>query len=1084
MLGEMIPATAPLAVRSAKAEPDRYRVTAPVLMRMSLTLSLIVAAVAVALPTSVTKADYTSQNLPAWAIGPFTRYQGNPILTPQGTGFEGANVFNPGVVVRNGTFQMLYRAQNAQGISQIGYASSTDGHTFTRDANNPVITNSLTNQVYGIEDPRLYELNGTYYSFYTGYDSHNIYLDEATSPDGIHWTQIGAAITGNKDAAVVTDPNDVPVKIDGHYVMYYGETGQGTFITTSTDMIHWSVGTPVNIGFPASYNPFELCVAVTDYQTISGGPTNSDIVLFAARQYTTGGQGSYALTEVEFSGTDPSQELHQLSDPVMTPTAPYEVTGQSGHTIWMNSIFFYQGQWWMYYGGADHVVALATSPLRPPASGPPPGTAFATSFEIGQPPPDWNNAIDTSPGGGGMANVGGNCCGLTAPETGLREEYTHSGPTALMYSGMAMGQADNHAYTEVFDESANPIPVDKNMSLYYYIFPQSNPNSVGTNGTCVSLDLIFSDGTALRNLGAVDENGHGLTPAQQCGHLTVNQWNAVSSNIGKVAAGKEIVRIDVGYSQPNGSGDYRGYIDDIALSDATSAPTIGPVITSVTPASVAPGDVVTVNGHGFGATEPAYGMYLSDDGQTWGMNGSGLPLTVDSWSDTKITFTVPTSTGNLARVHPGTTATFCIVSSCGMTMGIVNGPTGGDSNQSSRVSNTANLADYYDITEHVGIAPNADLTCSGHVDRLDSTSATVGNMLDADAGAHSLLHPDAGTSLSPGTTYADPTSGVSYIWPNVPTCAYDNIDTGTTSQTILMPPNSGETASTTTVLGFVGLGAAGPTTGNATVTYADGSTSMASLNTGDWCQATPSGETLVATAKRTDGALCHVFQWVDSLTPGKVVTSVTIPTTTAMGSDHLRIFSLALGLTSSGTTKTFPWLLWNSPTDLTYGTALSSTQLDASAGDAQGDIAGTFSYTANPVGKVLNAGANHTLTGTFTPTGANAAKWVSGTSVTTTVTVVQAATSIVYSGPASVKSSAKISLKATLHSGSHSVAGASVHLGFSGGVACRATTNSAGVAACAVKAPSKTGTAKVTMSYLGSANYLAISKNAIVKVTK
>ena len=82
-----------------------------------------------ALATTQANADYTGANLPSWAIGPFTRYSGNPILTPQGSGFEAADVFNPGVIVHNGTFQMLYRAENSNSISQIGYASSTDGHT-------------------------------------------------------------------------------------------------------------------------------------------------------------------------------------------------------------------------------------------------------------------------------------------------------------------------------------------------------------------------------------------------------------------------------------------------------------------------------------------------------------------------------------------------------------------------------------------------------------------------------------------------------------------------------------------------------------------------------------------------------------------------------------------------------------------------------------------------------------------------------------------------------------------------------------------------------------------------------------------
>jgi subtilase family serine protease len=71
-----------------------------------------------------------------------------------------------------------------------------------------------------------------------------------------------------------------------------------------------------------------------------------------------------------------------------------------------------------------------------------------------------------------------------------------------------------------------------------------------------------------------------------------------------------------------------------------------------------------------------------------------------------------------------------------------------------------------------------------------------------------------------------------------------------------------------------------------------------------------------------------------------------------------------------------PIITWNNPAAITYGAALSSSQLDATA-----TVSGTFTY--NPVaGKVLNAGTN-TLSVTFTP-----ADTFDYNSVTTSVTLV------------------------------------------------------------------------------------------------
>ena len=57
-----------------------------------------------------------------------------------------------------------------------------------------------------------------------------------------------------------------------------------------------------------------------------------------------------------------------------------------------------------------------------------------------------------------------------------------------------------------------------------------------------------------------------------------------------------------------------------------------------------------------------------------------------------------------------------------------------------------------------------------------------------------------------------------------------------------------------------------------------------------------------------------------------------------------------------------PVLTWADPADITYGTALDGTQLDATA-----SVPGSFVYTP-AAGTVLSAGANETLSVTFTPT--------------------------------------------------------------------------------------------------------------------
>jgi predicted GH43/DUF377 family glycosyl hydrolase len=307
--------------------------------------------------------------LPSWAIGPFQRYQGSPILTPPSaptaaTSWEWPEAFNPAVVVVKGVFHMLYRGAAVGNYSSIGAATSTDGHHFTPAPKNPVITRALPSDKHGAEDPRLYYLHGKYYAFFTGYNGTVIGINEAVSKNALDWTQLGRVLGNSKDAAVVADPEGKPVLIGGHYLMYYGQTG-GTYLAQSDDLIHWTKVGAVNPGFPASYNPYEFCVAVTNYRTSESGPFNHAIVLFVAGTLMARGRWYYAISEIAFARDKPLTYAAQLKIPVLYPQEPYEKYGFTPNTVFMNNIFFYQNKWWMYYGAGDSVVALANAPLRP-----------------------------------------------------------------------------------------------------------------------------------------------------------------------------------------------------------------------------------------------------------------------------------------------------------------------------------------------------------------------------------------------------------------------------------------------------------------------------------------------------------------------------------------------------------------------------------------------------------------------------------------------------------------------------------------------------------------------------------------------
>ena len=99
--------------------------------------------------------------------------------------------------------------------------------------------------------------------------------------------------------------------------------------------------------------------------------------------------------------------------------------------------------------------------------------------------------------------------------------------------------------------------------------------------------------------------------------------------------------------------------------------------------------------------------------------------------------------------------------------------------------------------------------------------------------------------------------------------------------------------------------------------------------------------------------------------------------------------------------KATPTITWSNPVDITYGTALSSTQLNATASA----VPGTFVYLP-AAGALLNAGNGQTLSVTFTPT--DGANYTTATTIAT-INVLKATPAITWSDPASITYGAALS---------------------------------------------------------------------------
>src|SRR5215218_7338046 len=145
-----------------------------------------------------------------------------------------------------------------------------------------------------------------------------------------------------------------------------------------------------------------------------------------------------------------------------------------------------------------------------------------------------------------------------------------TGLRALHYAGKQTSEDRGYSYNRVFDVDVDVKPATE---LSYVIYPQFMKDDLSYPSTYAAVDLAFTDGTYLSDLGARDQHGATVSPQGQGRSKTLytNQWNFIRSRIGGVAAGKTIDRILVGYDNPDGPADFAGWLDDIKIAGSPAS---------------------------------------------------------------------------------------------------------------------------------------------------------------------------------------------------------------------------------------------------------------------------------------------------------------------------------------------------------------------------------------------------------------------------------------------------------------------------------------------------------------------------------
>jgi len=155
--------------------------------------------------------------------------------------------------------------------------------------------------------------------------------------------------------------------------------------------------------------------------------------------------------------------------------------------------------------------------------------------------------------GGGIRAVANAHCRVVATQ------HAHSGEHALLVEGEA-----KERYAFVYFQLFNtPVSVRPDTTLTWWLRPENDL------GRSVGIDLLFYDGTVLRDTAVKDTDGHGVHPSRVKGE--VGRWTKFVVPLGTQFTGRTIVAIMAAYDSRRGPGRFCALIDDLSIVSKTRA---------------------------------------------------------------------------------------------------------------------------------------------------------------------------------------------------------------------------------------------------------------------------------------------------------------------------------------------------------------------------------------------------------------------------------------------------------------------------------------------------------------------------------
>ncbi len=300
----------------------------------------------------------------------FQRYPKNPIIVPDKThSWEAQATFNPAALRIKNTTHILYRALSPDNTSSIGYASTKDGVFIDERCSLPVYIprenfelKKVAGGNSGCEDPRLTKIGKNIYMCYTAFDGigpPRVAVTSITEKNFLQkkwkWKKpiiITPAGFDDKDTCIF------PEKTNGQYFILHrvGDEICGDYLKSlnfKTQIIKKCIriiGPRIN-----TWDSLKVGISAPPIKTKYGW-----LLLYHG---VSKNHHTYRIGAVLLDLNDPAIVLSRTADPIFEPEESYEKVGAVNNVVFPCGMVEKDGLLYIYYGGADTVVGVATIEL-------------------------------------------------------------------------------------------------------------------------------------------------------------------------------------------------------------------------------------------------------------------------------------------------------------------------------------------------------------------------------------------------------------------------------------------------------------------------------------------------------------------------------------------------------------------------------------------------------------------------------------------------------------------------------------------------------------------------------------------------